>query len=90
MERRNQPAFQPSPKTLVAGITCKLKHSLPKCNIQEEKTTAASRVAVRGTAKAVVLKGGPAGFNLIVVSVYDQTPVHFLLSSCEEIKWIIK
>ena len=38
--------------------------------------------------KAAVLEWDPKIPNLVVVSYYDQKPVHLLLTRCESIKWI--
>jgi hypothetical protein len=37
-----------------------------------------------------VLEGDPTVPNLVAVSYYDQKPVHFLSTICQEIKWIRK
>ena len=39
---------------------------------------------------AVVLYGLPNLHDLVAVSVYDTTPVNFLLMCCNAIKWFQK
>ena len=54
------------------------------------KTSLAEKQIVCGTTKDVVLHVGPLELDLVVVLVYDEKAVHFLSSSCPEIKWIFK
>ena len=72
----------------ISGPTCKSGRSLPKCVVQEEKTSPADVRAVWGTVKGVVLEGDSEIPDLVAVSYYDQKPVHFLSTICESIKWI--
>ena len=61
---------------------------LPKCILEEEKTSHAEIRAVRGRVKAAVLVGDEAVPDLVAVSYYDHKPVHFLSTICKSIKWI--
>ena len=74
--------------TQILGPTWKSGQGLPKCVLQEEKTSPSDIRAVCGTVKAAVLEGDPKIPNLVAVSYYDQKPVHFLSTICESIKWI--
>ena len=69
-------------------LTRKSGRALPKCVVQEEKTSPADVCAVRGTVKGAVLEGDSEIPHLVAMSYYDQKPVHFLSTICESIKWI--
>jgi hypothetical protein len=45
---------------------------------------------VRGTTKAAALEDDPECPNVVVFSVYDTKPVHFLSTSVKSLKWIEK
>ena len=70
------------------GPTRKSGRGLPKCVLQEEKTSPAEIRAVCGTVKAAVLVGDEEVPDLVAVSYDDQKPVHFLSMICESIKSI--
>ena len=75
-------------KIRISGPMRKSGRGLPKCVLQEEKTSPAEIRAVHGTVKAAVLVGDEEGPDLVAVSYYNQKPVHFLSMICESIKWI--
>ena len=75
-------------KIQISGPTCKSGRGLPKCVVQEEKTSPAYVHAVRGTVKGAVLEGDSEIPDLVAMSYYDQKPVHFLSTICESVKWI--
>ena len=77
-------------KVRISGPTCKAGRGLPSCVLQEEKKGAAEIRQARGTVKAAVLDGDPEVPDLVVLSYYDQKPVHFLSTICKEIKWVVK
>ena len=81
-------SFSHKKQVRISGPTRKSGRGLPKCVLQEEKTSPSDIRAVRGTVKAAVLEGDPKIPNLVAVSYYDQKPVHFLSTICESIKWI--
>ena len=61
---------------------------LSKCVAQLVKTQKLNAAKVRGTTKAIVLKGDLLCENLVAASVYDTKPVHFLSMVCDNIKWL--
>ena len=75
-------------KIRISGPTRKSGRGLPRCVLQEEKTSPAEIHAVCGTVKAAVLVGDEEVPDLVAVSYYNQKPVHFLSTICESIKWI--
>ena len=81
-------SFSHKKQVRISGPTWKSGRGLPKCVLQEDKTSPSDIRAVWGTVKAAVLEGDPKIPNLVAVSYYDQKPVHFLLTICESIKWI--
>jgi hypothetical protein len=77
-------------KVCVSGVTRKGMSGLPDCVLRDEAKNKKMQMLVRGTVKAAVLKGDPNCPNLVATSVYDTKPVHFLSTSCDLIRWIIK
>ena len=75
-------------KIQISGPTRTSGRGLPKCVVQEEKTSPADVRAVQGTVKGAVLEGDSEIPDLVAVSYYDQKLVHFLSTICESIKWI--
>ena len=77
-------------KVRISGPTRKAGRGLPSSVLQEEEKNITEIRKVRGTCKAAVLQGDPDVPDLVAVSYYDQKPVHFLSTICEEIQWIVK
>jgi hypothetical protein len=75
---------------MVHGVTRKSGRGLPSCILQEELKNQKEAEKVRGQTKAAVLEGDTECPNLVAFSVYDTKPVHFLSTSCTELKWIEK
>ena len=75
-------------KIRIPGPTKKSGRGLPKCILQDEKTSPAEIRGVRGMVKVAVLVGDEEVSDHVAVSYYDQKPVHFLSTICESIKWI--
>ena len=48
---------------------------------QEEVKDRQKQIEVRGTVKAAVLEGDKDCFGLVVSSVYNTKPVHYLVTS---------
>ena len=70
--------FNHSKKIKLHGVTRKSGRGLPDCFLQEELHNKAHQEKVRGTNCAAELVGDSDCPSLIVVSVYDTKPVHFL------------
>ena len=77
-------------KVIIVGVTWKGHQVLPECVLQNGKTPLTEKQRVCVTTKDEVLNGGPQGPNLVILSVYDQKPVHFLSWFCTEINYIYK
>jgi len=75
---------------MIHGVTCKSGRGLPSYVLQEELKNTKEAEKVRGLTKALVLEGDTECPNLVAFSVYDTKPVHFLLMSCSELKWLEK
>ena len=71
------------------GVTRKGMRGILGCVVQEEQKLQKKQSEVRGTTKAAVMKGDPNFPDLIATSVYDTKPVHFLIMSSEELKWVV-
>eukprot|EP00957_Ditylum_brightwellii_P118027 9001642-Ditylum_brightwellii.AAC.1 len=81
-------AFYQHPKKVqVYGVIWEGGRGLPDAVKQEEVTAKKGQTQVRGTVKAAVLEGDPDCPNIVVSSVYDTKPVHFISTSTEEITW---
>lgn len=81
-------AFNHSKKVLTHGVARLGSRGVPSCAKQEEIKNRKQQIAVRGTAKAAVLKGDSDCPNLVASSVYDAKPVHYLSMVSTEIRWI--
>ena len=74
----------------IHGVARNSGRGVPSIVIQEETTDWKEVNKVRGTVKAVVLKGEPGCPNLCAISVYDTKPVHFITMCNENIEWVKK
>lgn len=84
-------AFNHPKSVLTHGVTRKAGRGIPKCVVQEEvKNNKDAERSARGTVRAAVLEGDKGCPNLIVASVYDTKPVHYLSMITEQIQWIEK
>ena len=70
-------------KIRISGLTRKSGRGLPKCVVQEERTSPAEVRAGWGTVKGAVLEGDSEIPDLVARSYYNQKPVHFLSTICE-------
>eukprot|EP00957_Ditylum_brightwellii_P205410 15343762-Ditylum_brightwellii.AAC.1 len=75
--------YQHPKKVLVHGVIPKGGRGLPDAVKQEEVTAKKGQAQVRGTTKAAILEGYPDCQNIVVSSVYDIKPVHFISASTE-------
>jgi len=81
-------AYTHERKVKISGPTRKAGRGLPSCVLQQEVHGKEELRRVRGTVKGAVLEGDDDMPGLVAVSYYDQKPVHFLSTICEEIRWI--
>ena len=72
------------------GVTRKIMRGIPPCIKQEELNSKKANIDIKGTVKKSVLKGDPKITKLIVSSVYDNKPVHYISMVSEELKWFVK
>ena len=71
------------------GVTRKGMRGITGCVVQEEKKSRKKQLEVRETTKSAILKGDPKCPDLIATSVYNTKPVHYLIMSNEELKWVV-
>ena len=76
-------------KFKVHGVTRKGMRGIPGCVVQEEQKQRNKHLEVNQTTKSAILKGDPKGPDLITTSVYVTNPVHYLIMSNEELKWVV-
>ena len=81
-------AYTHERKVKISVPTRKAGRGLPSCVLQQEVHGKEELRRVRGTVKGAVLEGDDDMPGLVAVSYYDQKPVHFLSTICEEIRWI--
>ena len=74
---------------MILGVASKGMRGVPECVKQEIVMNKKKQIEVRGTVKAVVLKGDDKCPKLVCCSVYDAKPVHFFSMSCPSLKWKI-
>lgn len=80
-------AFNHKKKVMVSGVTKKRMQGIPNCVKQEVKKNKEVQRLVKGTMKVAVLEGNKDFPNLVVCSVYDSKPVHFLSMLCSTLRW---
>ena len=76
-------------KLKLHGVTRKGMWGIPGCVVQEEQKSRKKQLEVRRTTKVAILKGEPKCPDLIATSVYYTKPVHYLIISSEELKWVV-
>ena len=79
-------------KVIIKGVSRTSSRGVPTEILQKEVTTKESINAVKVTVKACVLEGitDLATCPLVLISIYDKNPVHFLSMFCDNINWIEK
>jgi len=82
-------SFNGPNRIAVTGVTLIVDRGFPGCVIQEGVKDNAVPTT-HGMVKAAVLKGDDQCKDLIVMSVYDNKPVHFSSIPTESVKWITK
>ena len=83
-------AYTHDKRVLVHGVVRKGMRGVPAAVKQEEVKNRKKQIEVRGTVKVAVLQGDKDCPNLVVSSIYDTKPVHFMSMVCTEIKWVEK
>ena len=81
-------AYNHPQKVLCRGVARKSGRGIPPSVYQEEVKNITQQRDVRGTVKAAVLEGDPGCPNLVVSSVYDTKPVHYLSMVSELVEWV--
>ena len=71
-------------------MTRKYGHGIPPSTTQEEFNRNKGHLEVCRKMKADVIKGYPKCPNIVVSSVYDTKPVHYLSMVSYDLKWVIK
>ena len=77
-------------KVMCHGVARRSGRGIPSFVLQDEVTNLKDQLKVRGTVKAVELKGDANCPNLCSVSMYDTKPVHFMTMAKDRIEWIKK
>ena len=86
-----QASFNHPLNPLVHGVTQKEDVTdIPFCVQQQEEKNRKVVDSVQGTVKVTKLEGDPGCPFLIVSSVYDTKPVHYLSMISNKVKWIVK
>ena len=80
-------AYTHRKKINLHSVTHKSGRVLPSTIMQQELQNKADQEKVRGTVLADELVGDSKCPSLIVVSVYDTKPVHFISMKIDSIKW---
>ena len=80
-------AYQHEKKVLIHGVARKGGLGVPKSVLQEEVLNRNQQTLVQGRVKAAELTNGSKIAGIVVVSVYDTKPVHFLTTCCEKVQW---
>ena len=60
------------------------------CMTQDKLKSKKAQIEARVTSTAAVMEGDPKFPNLIVSSVYDTKPVHYISIVSEQLKWDVK
>ena len=61
---------------------------IPPCITQAELQSKKAHIYTRGTSNEEVTEGDPKCTNLFEASIYDTTPVHYIIMVSEELKWV--
>ena len=61
---------------------------IPPSVTQAEFQSKKAHIYTRGTSKDEVTEGDPKCTNLFEYSMYDTTPVHYIIMVSEELKWV--
>ena len=80
-------AYTHPKKINLHGVTCKSGRGLSSTIMQQELQNKSKQEKVRGTVLSAELVGDSQYLSFIVVSIYDNEPVHFLSIKAESIKW---
>ena len=76
-------------KVMMHGVIRKNGRGVPKCIVQDKKTTKQGVEEVKGTVKAAVLQQDEqCGDLMVMASFYDSKPVYFCTNACEAIVWV--
>ena len=75
---------------MVHGVLRKGMRGIKAVVKQEEINNRKKQIQVRGTVKTAVLQDKNEYPDIVVSSIYDKNPVHFLSMVFTEIKWVKK
>ena len=63
---------------------------IPARVTQDELNSKKEPIETRGTPNKAVTEGDPKRTNLIEAIMYDTTPVHYVSTVSEDLKWVVK
>ena len=87
--RMAKAAYNTPNKVMTAGV-CRTKDRGVPVSVLQDVVKKQQLPTTRGTMKASVLHGDANCPSLVVASIYDNKPVHFISLIAESIKWIEK